>query len=227
MTTAPVCNKIKAINPVTVTMPNGTRVASTHECKLDIPLLPQAARFGHILPSLMKYSTILVVKLCNAGCEVQFRNISCVERHCGRIIMAGNKCQRTGLWFVPLTGTEQNDQSKVQNTSPVPTPTQQIHHVLNHVTPALQPPPGFEKIRPKMIKPPSGFETVIPGPPFSFNNVSGRCPGFIQPNRQIVCQSMLATVHQMHHAHDTSTKAELAEYHHQSLPPPNASQRHQ
>ena len=45
MTTAPIRNKIKAINPVTVTMPNGTRVASAHERELSIPLLPQAARF--------------------------------------------------------------------------------------------------------------------------------------------------------------------------------------
>ena len=111
MTTAPVRNKIKAINPVTVTMPNGTRVASTHECELDIPLLPQAARFGHILPSLAQHSLISVVKLCNAGCEVQFRNISCEVRHRGRVIMAGTKCQRTGLWFVPLTSTQLNDQA--------------------------------------------------------------------------------------------------------------------
>ena len=151
------------------------------------------------------------------GCEVQFRNISCEVRHRGRVIMAGTKCQRTGLWFVPLTGTKQNDQSEVQNTSPVLTPTQQIHHVLNHVTPALQPPPGFEKMRPRIIKPPPGFKTVMPGPPFSFNNVSGRGPGFIQPNQQIAWQSMLAKVHQIHHANDTSTKAELAEYYHQSL----------
>jgi len=63
---------------------------------------------------------------------------------------------------------------------------------------------------------------MIPGPPFSFNNVRELGTGFIQPNQQSVCQSMLATVHQMHHAHDTSTKAKLAEYHHQSLfsPPP-------
>ena len=97
MTTAPVRKKIKAINPVTVIMPNGIQVASTHECKLGIPLLPEAARFGHTLPSLAQHSLISVVKLCSAGCEVQFRNISCEVNHYGRVIMAGIKCQRTGL----------------------------------------------------------------------------------------------------------------------------------
>ena len=75
---------------------NAKWVASNPKCKLDIPLLPQAARFGHILPSLAQHSLISVVKLCNAGCEVQFRNISCKVRYPGRVIMAGTKCQRTG-----------------------------------------------------------------------------------------------------------------------------------
>ena len=85
MKSVTVHKKIKAINPVTVTMSNGTQVASNHKCELEIPLLPAAARFRLILSSLSHHSLVLVVKLCKKGCEIKFHDIYCKVRHPGKV----------------------------------------------------------------------------------------------------------------------------------------------
>ena len=68
---APVTKKQPVTNPITVMQPDGDAMVSTHTSDLDLPQLPQAARRCHILPAI-KHSLILVVKLCEAGCEVKF-----------------------------------------------------------------------------------------------------------------------------------------------------------
>ena len=65
-------------NPITVTIPTGAKINSTKECDLDWPELPQAARNGHILPSLKNMALVSVTKLCDAGCEVIFRHNCCL-----------------------------------------------------------------------------------------------------------------------------------------------------
>ena len=62
----PVTNKQVAVNPISVTLPDGDQVHSTHIGKLDMPQLPKSARVCHIIPDLASYSLILVVKLCEA-----------------------------------------------------------------------------------------------------------------------------------------------------------------
>ena len=81
-----------------VAIPNGSRVQSTHDYKLAIPELSEKARIGHIIPGLASHSLVSVIKLCNAGCEVTFTKIECIV-----VVLAGYKCQRTGLWMIPLT----------------------------------------------------------------------------------------------------------------------------
>ena len=134
MTIAPVHKKIPAVSPITVTLPDGTRVSSTHECELALPQLPAAARFGHISPSLASHSLLLVVKLCNAGCDVSFKDIICELRFRGRLLLSGSKCHRTGLWFVPLTKEAQTPLGPQNNTSPQGTTSQQANHVGHNDT---------------------------------------------------------------------------------------------
>ena len=62
----PVTNKQVAVNPISVTLPDGDQVHSTHIGNLDMPQLPKSARVCHIIPDLASYSLILVVKLCEA-----------------------------------------------------------------------------------------------------------------------------------------------------------------
>ena len=42
-----------AKNPVTVTIPDGSTLKSTHVRELDLPQLPIAARIGHVIPGLV------------------------------------------------------------------------------------------------------------------------------------------------------------------------------
>ena len=69
---APVTNKQVAVAPISVTLPDGDQVHSTHIGDLDMPQLTKSARECHIIPDLASYSLISVVKLCEAGCEVSF-----------------------------------------------------------------------------------------------------------------------------------------------------------
>jgi len=196
MTTALVRKKIPVVSPTTVTLPDGTRVSSTHECKLALPQLPAAARFGHILPSPASHSLLLVVKLCNAGYDVSFKDITCDVRYRGRLVLSGSKCHKTGLWFVPLTNEAPTLMGLPDDKSPQDSTSQQATHVGHNITPYLQPPPGFE--------------TAIPTPLQPWQNAR-------TPYAKDICAQMCDQVEYMSHAHHTSTKAKLAEYHHQSL----------
>ena len=73
---APVTNIRPVVNPLSVKIPNGQSVASTHTCELNLPNLPHNARLrlGHILPGLASHSLVSVVRLCNAGYEVIHKN---------------------------------------------------------------------------------------------------------------------------------------------------------
>ena len=46
---APVTNKAIATNPITITLPNGKTIRSTHTCNLDIPWLPDDMTEAHIV----------------------------------------------------------------------------------------------------------------------------------------------------------------------------------
>ena len=49
-TTAPITNITPEIKPLTVKLPYGACVSSTHTCTLTLPQLPTRAREGHIIP---------------------------------------------------------------------------------------------------------------------------------------------------------------------------------
>ena len=80
LSTAPVLNKMVADRPLTVRLPNGDTVRSSHIDELDLPLLPRGEREAHVVPGLTSHSLVSVVKLCNAGCQVDVRDILCEIR---------------------------------------------------------------------------------------------------------------------------------------------------
>ena len=121
---APITKKEKALTPISVTLPDGMKVQSTHTGDLRIPQLPKSARACHIFPGLASYSLISVVKLCEAGCEVSFKTfgIGVEVRYRGQLVLEGSKCLITGLWMVPL------------DTTPTATMTKHVTHLRNHTT---------------------------------------------------------------------------------------------
>ena len=102
MTDAHTSSVTPAINPISVTLPDGSKVKSTHQCMLDLPDLPMAARNGHIIPGLASNSRLSVVVFCDAKFKVSFNKYGVIVKYNGKTVLRGSKCARTGLWLVPL-----------------------------------------------------------------------------------------------------------------------------
>ena len=124
--TAPISNKIVADRPLGVKFPNGDTLRSSHVAELDLPLLPAAGRQAHIVPGLASHSLVSVVKLCNAGCQVDIRDISGEIRYRGNIIVRCSKDTRTGLWMIPLT--QPNDKGILWATVSYSNWVSSVHH---------------------------------------------------------------------------------------------------
>ena len=126
VTAAPTTNRQIDQTPLRVRLPDGGQVSSSHTCDLDLPALPAKACIAHIIPGLASHSLLSVVKLCNAGCAVEFTKIACTVRYGGRVVLIGKKCAKTGLWMVPVS-----DQAKAPSEEPHGTPTEVLNH-LSH-----------------------------------------------------------------------------------------------
>ena len=100
----PVDNKRVAVNPLTINLPNGTKVRSTHECDVTYPGLPTTLT-GHIVPDLAISSLVGIRVLCNAGCTVTFTKNYCDVKYKDNIIIHGHKNPATDLWTLPITST--------------------------------------------------------------------------------------------------------------------------
>ena len=70
---APAINIKRAKNPISISQPDGRKLVSTHECEIDNPNLPKAARKAHIIPGLAHTSLVSVKMLIDAGCFVTYR----------------------------------------------------------------------------------------------------------------------------------------------------------
>ncbi len=70
---ADVDNKRIAKDPLTINLPDGKQVVSTHVCDINIPGLATML-MGHIVASLKVTLLIGIHPMCNAGCKVVFEN---------------------------------------------------------------------------------------------------------------------------------------------------------
>ena len=91
-----------ATNPLTINLPDGKMVKSTHICDLEIPGLPYVLE-GHIVPDLTVASLVGIRILCNLGCTVLFTDTACYVRYQGKVILTGYKDPSTDLWVLPIT----------------------------------------------------------------------------------------------------------------------------
>eukprot|EP00984_Skeletonema_dohrnii_P002769 scaffold955_cov79-Skeletonema_dohrnii-CCMP3373.AAC.11 len=121
---APVTNKREAVNPITITQPDGTTIKSTHTCNLDIPWLPAEMTAGHIVPGLSHSSLISIRRFCDAGCKVVFDIDECRVYYQGRLVLSGGREPRTGLWRLPINPVSPHRQETVQGLD--------LHIPMNH-----------------------------------------------------------------------------------------------
>jgi hypothetical protein len=113
-------NKQLATKPLTVNLPDGREIRSTHVCDKNIPWLP-ITLLGHIIPDLKVALLIGICPLCKVGCKVIFDNEKCDVVYEGRVILRGYKDPTTDLWTLPIT-KEGMRTTPSQNDLPRPCP---------------------------------------------------------------------------------------------------------
>jgi hypothetical protein len=82
----PVKNIWPAAKQLTINLPDGSQVKSTHLCNITIPGLPVVLT-GHIVPRLSIASLIGICVLCKAGCKVVFTKNFCDVIHNNKVIL--------------------------------------------------------------------------------------------------------------------------------------------
>ena len=115
-----------AENPVTVILPDGSTLKSTHVRELDLPQLPMAARIGHLIPGLASQSLISMVQLTDAGCEVYFLKHCVTVTYRGRVVLECAKDINNKLWMVQI-------KTEKPAAEPV-SPTNMSFENTNHIT---------------------------------------------------------------------------------------------
>jgi hypothetical protein len=98
---APTLNKWPTTNPITVNLPDGRIVCSTHTCNVMVPGLLQPLT-GHIIPDLAIALLFRIRPLCKAGCGMWFDDKKCDVWYEGWIILTGYKNPSTDLWTLPF-----------------------------------------------------------------------------------------------------------------------------
>jgi hypothetical protein len=113
---APCLNKVKSQNPLTVRLPNGATMESSHAAVLYIPELNNAAYIAHVYPGMTNHSLLSVGKLYNKGYTVTFRNESVTFCDSRKLqILSGARDLDTGLWWINLSKEHQQPQQAVAN----------------------------------------------------------------------------------------------------------------
>eukprot|EP00804_Cyclotella_cryptica_P019081 CCRYP_014487-RA/>CCRYP_014487-RA protein AED:0.29 eAED:0.21 QI:0/0/0/1/0.5/0.33/3/0/1151 len=126
---ANVLNKKPTLHPLQIKLPDGSFIASTHTCNLNIPWLPPAMTEAHIVPGLTHSSLIATKKFCDAGCTVSFDTDACHIFHGGKLVLTGTRDKTTGLWIIPLNPTS----PQTATAPPHPSSTPLHHHTAHNV----------------------------------------------------------------------------------------------
>ena len=102
----------------TATIAIGPAAVAAAAAAKETAIATTATSTATIKPGVASHSLVSVVKLCNAGCEVDIRDISCEIRHKGKTIVRCSKCTRTGLWMMPLMN-KMELQTQTKSLNPV------------------------------------------------------------------------------------------------------------
>jgi hypothetical protein len=102
---ADVDNKHPVTLPLTINLPDGKQIRSTHVCDIQIPGLPTML-LGYNVPSLSIALLIGIWLLCQAGCKVIFDDRKCDVVFSGVVILRGYKDLSTDLWTLPIPTTK-------------------------------------------------------------------------------------------------------------------------
>jgi hypothetical protein len=116
LVTAPCLNKVKSRNPLTVRLPNGATMESSHTSDLDIPELNSAASKAHVSPGMEHHSLLSVGQLCDEGYIVTFqRDTVTICNSENSRLLSGPRDDTTGLWRINLKQTNKHIPDPIAN----------------------------------------------------------------------------------------------------------------
>ena len=125
---ANVINKQIDINPITITLPDGATLQSTHTCNVNIPWLRDAATRARIVPGLAHSSLLSTASFCDAGYTVTFDAQVCQIFDGEELVLEGGRDATTNLWRLPLS-------PHAPPAPPAPTP---VAYNGTHSTPTMR-----------------------------------------------------------------------------------------
>jgi hypothetical protein len=91
-------------SPITVMLPNGERIQSSHEAELLFKDLPGGAIRAHLFPQLQGQALLSIGVFCDAGCTANFTATSVQILHKGKIVLEGARSP-PGLWTTTMSTT--------------------------------------------------------------------------------------------------------------------------
>jgi hypothetical protein len=108
---------------LTVRLPNGATMESSHTADLDIPELNAAASKAHVLPGMAHHSLLSVGQLCDEGYIVTFqRDTVTICNSDNSKLLSGPRDVTTCLWRINLK----------QTNKPIPDPIENnVYELLN------------------------------------------------------------------------------------------------
>jgi hypothetical protein len=112
----PCFNKVESRTPLTVRLPNGATMESSHTADLDIPELNVAASKAHVSPGMANHSLLSVGQLCDEGYIVTFKHAAvtiCDPDNCQ--ILSGPRDLNTFLWRINLKQTNSHIPEHIAN----------------------------------------------------------------------------------------------------------------
>jgi hypothetical protein len=113
---APCLNKVKSQTPLTVRLPYGATMESSHTAELDIPTLNAAESKAHVFPRMANHSLLLVGQLCNKGYIVTFKKALVTVCNSQKSqILSGPRDLDTGLWRINLRQDKQQIHQPITN----------------------------------------------------------------------------------------------------------------
>jgi hypothetical protein len=104
--------------PLTVRLPNGATMESSHTAELDIPELNATASKAHFFPGMANHSLLSVWQLCDEGYIVTFRQPSvtiCDSKEAP--ILSGHRDLHTDLWRINLKKTNNHIPEPIANNA--------------------------------------------------------------------------------------------------------------
>jgi hypothetical protein len=127
-------NKVETQNPLTVRLPNGATMESSHTADLDIPELNAAASKSHVLPGMAHHSLLSVGQLCDEGYIVTSKQdtVTICNSKSSKLF-SGPRDLNAGLWRINLKHTNTHIPDPIANNMYELRNTGALFHYLHKV----------------------------------------------------------------------------------------------